>query len=247
MRTDPRLRYAQVEIVGVRTLRGYERNARDHSDAQVGQIARAIEEFGFTNPLLVDEHGVLIAGHGRLDAARKLGMQEVPVIRITGLTEARKAALVLADNRIALNSTWNEKLLAENLRDLQVAADAGDLDLEGGLEALGFGDAELKEYSELLLPPEAKEEPRDVTLGEEPHVCRAGDRWALGPHMFAVGGASGNDLRAADALIISWERQNKGDAQQAGGGKTFKARAADLGIEFKRVDAKAQKARTKGD
>lgn len=86
MRTDHRLRYATVEIVGVRTLRGYDRNAREHSDAQIGQIAGAIERFGFTNPLLVDEHGVLIAGHGRLEAAKKIGMQDVPVIRITGLT-----------------------------------------------------------------------------------------------------------------------------------------------------------------
>ncbi len=110
MRTDHRLRYAAVEIVGVRTLRGYDRNARTHSDAQVAQLAAAIERFGFTSPLLVDESGTLIAGYGRLAAALKIGMDEVPVIRVAGLSEQERTAVVLADNRIALDAGRNVRV-----------------------------------------------------------------------------------------------------------------------------------------
>ncbi|SDM31358.1 ParB-like nuclease domain-containing protein [Methylobacterium phyllostachyos] len=190
MRTDHRLRYAAVEIVGVRTLTGFDRNARTHSPEQVAQLAAAIDRFGFTQPLLVDERDVIIAGHGRLAAAKSLGMQDVPVIRVTGLTDAERGALVLADNRIALNAGWDEKLLAEELRSLQDAIGTGDLDLgDAGLEALGFGEAELREYEELLAPPPEKEPVREVMLGEEPHVWRTAPppwRWS-GPSSGGAG------------------------------------------------------------
>ncbi|WHQ72043.1 ParB N-terminal domain-containing protein [Methylorubrum extorquens] len=86
MRTDDPLRYAAIEIVEVRTLRGYDRNARTHSDEQVAQLAAAIQRFGFTNPILADDDGVIIAGHGRMAAARRLNLDRVPCIRVTGLT-----------------------------------------------------------------------------------------------------------------------------------------------------------------
>lgn len=245
MRTDDLLRYAEIEIVPVRTLRGYERNARTHDDAQVAQLAAAIQRFGFTSPVLADERGVLIAGHGRMAAAQRLGLDRVPCIRITGLTEDERAALVLADNRIAQNAGWNEKVLAEELQRLQAAHDAGDFDFE--LTDLGFNEAELKEYAELLAPEPEREEAREILVGEEPHVVRAGETWVLGPHRFTIAGASANDLRAADALILAWERQTRTEAQLSGGGMTFKARAATMGIEFKRQDIKAQKARAKVD
>lgn len=245
MRTDDPLRYAAIEIVEVRTLRGYDRNARTHSADQVAQLAAAIQRFGFTNPILADEDGVIIAGHGRMAAARRLGLDRVPCIRVTGLSEQERAALVLADNRIALNAGWDEKVLAEELQSLQASIDAGDLDLD--LTGLGFSEAELKELGELLAPVPEKEEVREIMVGEEPHVVRAGETWMLGPHRFTVAGASGNDLRAADALILAWERQTRTEAQLSGGGPTFKARAQALGIEFKRQDTKAQKARAKAD
>nr|WP_305078454.1 ParB N-terminal domain-containing protein [Methylobacterium sp.] len=231
--------------MGVRTLRGYDRNARTHSDAQVAQLAAAISRFGFTNPILADEHGVIIAGHGRMAAAERLGLDRVPCIRVTGLSEHDRAALVLADNQIALNAGWDEKVLAEELRRLQAAHDAGEFDYE--LTDLGFSEAQLKEYAEILAPEPEKEEVREILVGEEPHVVRAGETWVLGPHRLTIAGASGNDLRAADALILAWERQTRTEAQLSGGGMTFKARAQTMDIEFKRQDTKAQKARVRTD
>ncbi|WP_370576500.1 ParB/Srx family N-terminal domain-containing protein [Paracoccus sp. MC1854] len=113
----------------------YARNARTHSEAQVAEIAGSIREFGFTNPVLIADDGTLIAGHGRVLAARLLGMETVPAIALTGLSETQRRALVLADNRIALNAGWDESLLALELSDLKEAG----LDL--GI--LGFEDGEL--------------------------------------------------------------------------------------------------------
>ncbi|GJE17247.1 hypothetical protein AIGOOFII_1960 [Methylobacterium marchantiae] len=162
MRTDVRLRYAEIQFAAVRTLRGYDRNARTHSDTQISQIGAAIERFGFTQPLLVDEHDVVIAGHGRLAAAMRIGMDEVPVIRVTGLSEAKRAALVLADNRIALNAGWDETMLAKELQSLQESIDAGELEFELG--DLGFGEQELRDYAEILAPPPEAEEARDIQV-----------------------------------------------------------------------------------
>src|SRR5688500_9843012 len=96
-----------VEYRPVTALIPYARNARTHSDAQVGQIAASIREFGFTNPILVDGDNGIIAGHGRLLAARKLGMCDVPVIELAGMSEAQRRAYVIADNRLAMNAGWN--------------------------------------------------------------------------------------------------------------------------------------------
>src|ERR1700742_3689543 len=96
------------------------RNARTHSDAQVAEIAGSIRAFGFTNPVLADEAGGVIAGHGRLAAARKLGLAEVPVIPLRGLTETQKRQLMLADNRIALNAGWDVEMLNLELQELSV-------------------------------------------------------------------------------------------------------------------------------
>jgi ParB-like chromosome segregation protein Spo0J len=149
----------------------YERNARTHSETQVAQIAGSIAEFGFVNPVLIDQHGILIAGHGRMMAARKLGLTEVPVVRLEHLTDAQRRALTLADNRIAEAAGWDEKLLAEELARLS--------DEDFKLDLLGFDDAELKD----LLGDDAE----TVTAGnadadEVPDapakpVSRPGDVW----------------------------------------------------------------------
>ena len=102
----------------VSALIPYARNARIHSEAQVAQIAASIREFGWTNPILVDGENGIIAGHGRLMAARKLGIVDVPVIELAGLSEAQKRAYVIADNRLALNAGWDEDLLALEFGDL---------------------------------------------------------------------------------------------------------------------------------
>ena len=111
------------------------RNARTHSDAQVAEIAGSIRTFGFTNPILVGEDGDVIAGHGRLAAARKLGLADVPVIPLEGLTELQRRQLVLADNRIALNAGWDLEMLQVELKDLSA--------LGADLASLGFTKQEL--------------------------------------------------------------------------------------------------------
>lgn len=110
-----------VEHWPISKLLRYPNNARDHSDAQITQIANSIKEFGFVNPVLVDANGVLIAGHGRLLAAQTLKIKDVPVIELGHLTEAQAKALRLADNQLALNSSWNAELLSIELRDLKLA------------------------------------------------------------------------------------------------------------------------------
>lgn len=113
----------------------YINNAREHSESQVTQIASSIREFGFTNPLLIDDNGGIIAGHGRLMAAKKLEMDEVPCIVLSGLSEAKKKALILADNKLALNATWDEELLKLELESL------AEMDVDIGLT--GFDSNEL--------------------------------------------------------------------------------------------------------
>lgn len=119
----------------------YVNNARTHSDEQVTQIASSIKEFGFNNPILTDGENGVIAGHGRLLAAKKLGLETVPTIELSGLSEAQKKAYILADNKIALNSGWDEELLKIELDDLQ---------LQGiDLETVGFSDEEFQN----IIPP----------------------------------------------------------------------------------------------
>lgn len=118
-----------IEQVKIDKLIPYARNSRTHSDAQVSQIAASIKEFGFTNPVLIDETGSIIAGHGRVMAARKLAIIDVPSIRLTHLTEAQKKAYIIADNKLALNAGWDDEMLAVELTDLK---DMGfNLDLTG--------------------------------------------------------------------------------------------------------------------
>src|SRR3954466_11837993 len=124
-----------VELWPVDRLIPSPRNARTHSPAQVAEIAGSIRAFGFTNPILVGEEGDVIAGHGRLAAARQLGRTEVPVIVLTGLTEVQRRQLVLADNRIALNAGWDLEMLHLELRDLSA--------LSADLSLLGFTPQEL--------------------------------------------------------------------------------------------------------
>jgi ParB-like nuclease domain len=119
----------RIELWPIDRLRPYERNPRIHSEAQVDQIAASMVEFGWTNPVLVDEQGGILAGHGRLLAARKLGLAEVPVIRFEHLSEAQKRAYLIADNQLALQAGWDDALLAEELAWLR--DERFDLDLVG--------------------------------------------------------------------------------------------------------------------
>lgn len=124
-----------IVYVPAETLVPYDKNARTHSPDRVDQIAASMQEFGFTNPILIDEKNIIIAGHGRLEAAKRLNMESVPVIVLKGLTEAQRRAYVLADNRIALNAGWDENMLAAELADLE--------DEDFDLQLLGFSPEEL--------------------------------------------------------------------------------------------------------
>jgi DNA modification methylase len=179
-----------IEQLPIERVLPYERNARTHSDAQVAQIAGSIAEFGFVNPVLIDRHGTIIAGHGRVMAARKLGLTEVPVLRLEHLTDAQRRALTLADNRIAESAGWDEKLLAEELARLS------DEDFKLGV--LGFDDAELSDLlgEDADAPAADAGGADDVPDAPAKPVSRPGDVWRLGDHRLICGDA-------ADASIIA--------------------------------------------
>ena len=126
-----------MEIVykKINELKPYENNSRTHDESQVKQICESIKEYGWTNPVLIDEKGMIIAGHGRVLGAQKLGIKEVPCIVLSGLTEAQKKAYVIADNKMALNAGWNEELLKNELENLK--------ELDFDLELTGFSKKEL--------------------------------------------------------------------------------------------------------
>jgi len=178
-----RLRNLLVQIWPIDRLLPYIRNARTHSDEQVAQVAASIQEFGWTNPILVGSDGVIIAGHARLAAARKLGIAEVPVIVLDHLTETQRRALVLADNKLALNAGWDEDMLRVEIESLK--------DDDFNLDLVGFTSQEL---DDLLCDPE---ETRDGLTDEdavpetpETAVTVAGDVWLLGEHRLLCGDAT---------------------------------------------------------
>lgn len=141
----------QVEQLELGRLIPYVNNSRTHSEEQVAQVAASIREFGFTNPILIDESDSIIAGHGRLMAAQKLGLDEVPCIRLEHLSDAQKKAYVIADNKLALNAGWDDELLKIEIETLS--------DLDFDLELLGFDVRELTNIiDELEQEVELKEE-----------------------------------------------------------------------------------------
>lgn len=174
----------QIEMVSVDTLIPYAKNARTHSDEQVAQIAGSIKEFGFNNPVLVDKDNSVIAGHGRLMAARKLGYKEVPVVKLEHLTESQRKAYILADNRIALNSGWDTSMLSLELQELK-----DDIDLS----LLGF-DAD--ELDAMLNPIEETEGLTDEDSVPDVPVepkTKLGDIYILGNHRLMCGDSTSID------------------------------------------------------
>ena len=167
-----------IERISIDRLIPYARNSRTHSDAQVAQIAASIREFGFTNPVLIDADDGIIAGHGRVLAGRKLNLSEVPCIRLSYLTEAQKRAYVIADNKLALNASWDAQMLSAEMSDLKGLG--FDLDL------IGFSSDEVaallaKAGTEGLTDPDEVPEPP-----AKPIAC-VGDVWLLGRHRLVCG------------------------------------------------------------
>jgi DNA modification methylase len=171
----------QIALRPLGELIPYARNPRTHSDAQVAQIAASIREFGWTVPVLVDGANGIIAGHGRVLAARKLGLDRVPVIELAHMSEAQKRAYVVADNRLALNAGWDEALLRLELADLS------ELGFDIGL--IGFGEGEL----ERLLSGEGKvglTEDDEAPALPQHAITQRGDLWVLGEHRLLCGDAT---------------------------------------------------------
>jgi len=174
-------RSLHIEYRPIAALTADPKNPRTHSQRQIGQIAESISEFGFVNPVLVDENGQIIAGHGRIAAAKLIGQGEVPTIALKGLTARQKKALLVADNKIALNAGWDDDLLVEILGEIV-------LDTEFDLGAIGFETAEV----DLLLDRPPKTDPADVfdePDGGAQSVSRLGDLWVLGEHRLLCGNA----------------------------------------------------------
>jgi DNA modification methylase len=183
----------QIKEVEVTALIPYAKNSRTHDDAQVAQIAASIKEFGWTNPILIDGDKGIIAGHGRLMAARKLKMDKVPVIELSGMTDAQKKAYVIADNRLALNAGWDNAMLTIELQDLE--DDGFDLSLMGfdkdELDALLNPIEETDGLTDEDAVPDAPDEPK----------TKLGDIYILGNHRLMCGDSTSID--AVEKLLES--------------------------------------------
>lgn len=179
-----------VSQMPIGALKPYPRNARTHSKKQIGQVAESIRSFGFNVPVLVDEENTVLAGHARLAAAKLLGLESVPCVRLAHMSKAEKKAFILADNQLALNAGWDEEILSLELKELAL------LDKDFTLDVTGFSIAEI----DGLLEIEEAGNPKDDRLPEIPAVAvtRPGDLWILGPHRLLCGSA----LSAADCSCL---------------------------------------------
>ena len=168
----------QYYLADVSELIPYVRNARTHSEAQVSQIAASIREFGFLSPILVAEDNTILAGHGRLAAALKLGLKKVPCVKENHLTETQKRAYIIADNKLSLNAGWDSELLAVELSELEGA--------DFNLDLLGFDEAELSSIFDA--DKDVNDDDFDVEKElEEPCFSKTGDMWMLGKHRIICG------------------------------------------------------------
>ena len=154
----------KIESISIDDLKPYESNSRTHSAEQVAQIARSIQEFGFTNPVLIDQDNGIIAGHGRVEAAKQVSMGKVPCIRLSHLSEAQKRAYVIADNKLALNAGWDDDLLKQELEQLS--------DLGFDISLIGFNEKELDE----ILGSEEEEENPYTQKVDSPNYEPEGDK-----------------------------------------------------------------------
>lgn len=178
----------QVEMLPLSDLKGYDKNARTHPDGQVASLANIIRDSGFTNPVLIDDEDVIIAGHGRVLAAKKLKMAEVPCVRVSGLTPEQIKALRLSDNQTGLLSGWDDALLRVELADLQ--ASGFDLSLTG------FGSLEL---TGIFSTQEGNTDPDETPEAPAQPVTRPGDLWKLGDHLIICGDST--DKATVDRVL----------------------------------------------
>ena len=185
---------SKIERIAVEVLLPYAKNSRTHSDEQVAQIAASIKEFGFNNPILIDKENTIIAGHGRLLAARRSGMDDVPCIRLGHLTDTQRKAYIIADNRLALNADWDTEMLTIELNDL--------LEDNFALDILGFDADELKALLDPVTPTEGLTDEDAVPETPEEPKTKPGDIYRLGKHRLMCG-----DSTSIDALEKLCETQ----------------------------------------
>jgi site-specific DNA-methyltransferase (adenine-specific) len=188
----------KVERRSISSIIPYARNSRTHSDEQVAQIAASINEWGFTNPILIDIDGEIIAGHGRLLAAQKLGLKEVPCITAVGWSDAQKKAYVIADNKLALNAGWDNDMLAIEFGELK--------DLDFNLDLIGFDSDEL---ANILKEPETEGLTDEDAVPEAPEVpvTVEGDVWIMGKHRLMCGDSTSIDtleVLCQNELVDMW-------------------------------------------
>lgn len=233
----------EIEMLAPGALRPWARNARTHSDRQIRQIAESIRTFGFTSPVLIDGGDWILAGHGRVEAARLLALDAVPCVRLAAMTAERKRAYVLADNKLALNAGWDGAILAEELEALS------RIELDFDVAVTGFT---LPEIGSLCGDAVADGPEDDLAPGDDPGPgdsdyaraggdagaarCRAGDIWRLGPHRLICGGGRDADPAGCERIIRCWEAFAGGEAEQVAcvkdafgnesGGKTASGKAA---------------------
>lgn len=174
----------RIEQWDIGRLLPYAKNSRTHSEEQIAQIAASIKAFGFTNPILVGDDGVIVAGHGRLSAARKIGLKQVPVIVLDHLSDTERRALVIADNQLALNAGWNTELLSLEIQELK--------DLDFDIELLGFTEEQLEEFTPEEIPEFQGDEDEVPGVPETP-VTKLGDVWILGKHRLMCGDSTSID------------------------------------------------------
>jgi DNA modification methylase len=172
-----------IENLPLSSLKPWARNARTHSKKQIKQIAESITQFGFTNPVLIDRENTILAGHGRVAAAKQLELIEIPCVRLEHMTKAQKRAYAIADNKLALNAGWDEELLAEELEAI-LGEDAGF-----DVSITGFSLAEIDNLIEGRAVEEDGDPADDVLPEEAPSRCKLGDIWQLGPHRLICGDA----------------------------------------------------------
>ena len=199
--TTPAVRlHTSLHTEPLKSLVPYARNSRTHSPEQVAQIAASLREFGFTNPVLIDETGGIIAGHGRVLAAQSLGMAGVPCLRLTGLTDAQKRAYVIADNKLALNAGWDEAVLAAEMQALQ--------GMDFDLDLLGFDTEELTALLDGMGQEEEQGEgltdPDEAPAVQATPVTKLGDVWVMGKHRLMCGDST--SIEAVNALTLGGGR-----------------------------------------
>jgi DNA modification methylase len=175
----------QIEQIATVDLIPYARNSRTHSDEQVAQVAASIREFGFTNPVLIDQDNGIIAGHGRVMAATRLKLDTVPCIRLSHLSETQKRAYIIADNKLALNSGWDDEMLKLELQELQ--------ELDFDIDLIGFDEAELDILLDDVEEVEGLTDEDEVPEPPATPVTKLGDVWLLGKHRLMCGDSTSID------------------------------------------------------